>query len=471
MPVRDLLLIAATAAELAEARPASPAADDGLSGAPVPARSSADELVRDAVRAVMQRALDGLAAADDDGGGTSVNDGGAHIDAIQGIVRALDAAEQPVSNGKALHSFTGEVDTSAAGDPVSGFRQEVWESLQGFATGPPSTPAAAAALVHILDLLSAITRPAGQASRWGEWRPPASAPGAGPDAQHSLLLSCTLAVVGPLWPSPAGDVAALDLADVSVARSLFRRLLEASDSPAQLMALADLLESTWRDGCELQDAAAAVKAEDATASPSERADAANGSTGRSAAAVLAAGGSDYAVGLPGTWVPAVTEASKHVDVPAECPLHDCWAALLEAMVRRGHLAAAVKILDAHAGQPPRLTAAEAHSLAAAAHECAGATPGKPVLASIEGVRHGTEAYPAKVPNSTLAVARASSFHTVPIIRTYGSHRQPWLLIDWHVAILRGARVDMVLAMQALRTLCWLVSCSRTTSSLPLRWKC
>jgi hypothetical protein len=53
-------------------------------------------------------------------------------------------------------------------------------------------------------------------------------------------------------------------------------------------------------------------------------------------------------------------------------MHDCWAALLVAMVRREQVAAAVKILDANTGQPPRLTAAEAHSVATAAHDCAGA---------------------------------------------------------------------------------------------------
>ena len=356
-PVAHLLFIAATAVQLAEAQPTSPAVYNGLSGAPAPVNGYAPavELLGDALRAVLQRALKGL--ADDEE--ASVDDSPPHVDAIQGVVRALDTAEEPVSEGS--HAGAGDADSAPAAEAFNAYRREVWDALQGFATGPPNTAAAAAARVYILDLLSAIARPAGQASRWGGWRPPAPAPGAGPDAQHSLLLSCTLSVVGPLWSGPAGDVSADDMADVNAARALFQRLLEASDSAGQLMALADLLESTWRDGRELSETPGA-DGEDAGKGQPGQADAAGGST--------AANADSDAITV--SWIPAVTEASNHVDVPAECPLHDCWAALLVAMVRHEQVAAAVKLLDAHAGQPPRLTAAEAHSVAAAAHEYAGA---------------------------------------------------------------------------------------------------
>lgn len=364
-PVMDLLWIAATAVQLADARLAPPVPlNNGHGDEQAPVHSSgamAEELVHDALSASLRTALEGLADE-----GTAEDAASAHVDALQGVVRALDATDmRTVAEGDVPPAAAASADSEAADQAVSQYRQEVWDALQGLTTGPASNPAAVAARVHVLDLLSAIARVPGPAgpSRWGDWRPPAGAAGSGTNAQHSLLLSCTLALVEPLWPAPVGEVSAADLADVVAATALFMRLLDAAESPQQLAALAELLEDTWRHGAELAPTAVGVdKPEHGGSAPGANPDATSGA---------AAANAVFESGQRGCWVPAAAEGSDQADEQELCTLHACWAALLGAMVRRGQVAAVVKLVDAHAEQKRWLAAAEAHRLAAITYSNAG----------------------------------------------------------------------------------------------------
>jgi len=382
--VATLQLVAAEAVQLAETQLAPPVSlDNGHSSAAVPSRSggaAAEELVHAALSAVLQAAVEGLADES-----TSEEDAATvHIDAVQGVVRALDAA------GSAANGSVAAADVSPAGAPstdaedaqqaVTRYRQEVWDALQGFATAHASSrassPAAVAARVHVLDLLSAIARHPGTGGppRWGDWRPPAAAAGSGPDAQHSLVYSCTRALLDPLWPDQTGAMTPADLADVSAARSLFTRLLDAAESPQQLAALAELLEDTWQNGAELASVEAGT---DQTGQGSSVCDeAGNAEAVAAVSAVSDQPVSDVAgaSGRRGCWVPAIAEGDDEADEPDLCALHDCWAALLIAMLRHGQTAAVVKLVDGHAASPHWLTPGEAHSLATAAYSSAGALP-------------------------------------------------------------------------------------------------
>ncbi len=376
-----LQLVAAQAVQLADAQLAPPVPlDDGHSSAAVPNRSgaaAAEELVHAALSAVLQAALEGLADES-----TPEDAATAHIDAVQGVVRALDAAAESTSNGSVAEVDVSSADTlstdaEGAQHAISRYRQEVWDALQGFVTAPASSPAAAAARAHVLDLLSAIARHPGSGGppRWGDWRPPTAAAGSGPDAQHSLLYSCTRALLEPLWPDQTGAMTPADLADVSAARSLFMRLLDAAESPQQLAALAELLEDTWQNGAELAPVAAGTDQTEQGSSVSREA----GGDAVADAAVSAV--SEHPVsdvtgasGQRGCWVPAVAEVDDEADEPDLCVLHDCWAALLIAMLRHGQTAAVVKLVDGHAASPHWLTPGEAHSLATAAYSSAGALP-------------------------------------------------------------------------------------------------
>jgi hypothetical protein len=103
---------------------------------------------------------------------------------------------------------------------------------------------------QVLALVSQLSAHAGGAGRWGGWEPRDDGAGAdGSSTRRALLLSCTLALLGPLWPSV--HVAADDLADAAAAEALFARLLAAATSTAQLDALAELLATTWGNGALL----------------------------------------------------------------------------------------------------------------------------------------------------------------------------------------------------------------------------
>ena len=405
--------------QLADAQSASPLPqENGHSGAAAPVRHgcpAAEELVHAAFGAVLQTALQGLADES-----TPEEAATAHIDAIQGVVRSLDVAES-AANGSVpdtdtLPAAAASTDAEVAQQAIDRYRQEVWDALQGFATAPTSAPAAVAARVHMLDLLSAVARAAGPGipSRWGDWRPPAAAAGSGPDAQHSLLYSCTRALLEPLWPDPIGIVAPADLADVSAARALFARLLAAAESPQQLGALAELLGDTWRDGAELAPAAAdTAQGEQGSAVSAE-------STGDAAEVAAvdaisrrhvqdACGASDER----GGWVPAAAEGDDGAEEPGLCALHDCWAALLTVMVRHGQLAAVVKLVDAHADHPHRLTAAEAHSLATAAYDSAGAFPH--AVRCCTALRRGQHSHQGFMPGVRAACCSMTALHAVTCV--------------------------------------------------------
>ena len=359
----------------AQSTPPHPREDgNSIAAAPVSrGRAAAEGLVHAALGTVLQTALEGLADES-----TSQDAAMAHVDTIQGVVRALDAVDS-TANGTVA-----EVQESPAGAPsadagleqqaIGRYRQDVWDALQGFAEAPANAAAAAAARVHVLDLLSAIARASGPAgpSRWGDWRPPAAAAGSGPDAQHSLLYSCTRALLEPLWPDLTGSVSPADLADVSAAKGLFARLLDAAESPQQLAALAELLEDTWRNGAELAPVAASIEQTEHGSKAKESGDDAAQDAAASATSQRQESDASGAFGQQGCWVPAAAEGEDEAEEADLGLLHDCWSALLVAMLRRGQTAAVVQLIDAHGDQPHWLSAAEAHSLAAAAFSTAGA---------------------------------------------------------------------------------------------------
>ena len=371
-PIAHLAFIATTAVQLAESRvtPQLPL-QNGHSSASAFGGSEAAEaqaFVNDALSSVLQTALEGIADE-----GTSEDAAMAHVDAVQGIVRALDAVNSVIAEEREPAAAT-STDSEIAEQTISQYRQKVWDALQSLASEPASTSAAATVRLHVLDLLSAIARPPGPAGppRWGDWRPPAAAAGSGPDAQHSLLLSRSRALVEPLWPGQAGAMSPADLADVGAAKALFARLLDAADSPQQLAALAELLDDTWQDGAEL--APAAPGTHDGGGDSGDSSDAVRDAAAVSAQAAQAeehVGDASEPSGQDVCWVPAAREDCDPADEPALSALHACWAALLGAMVRRGQVAAVAKIIDAHAEQPRWLSVGEAHSLASDTYTSAG----------------------------------------------------------------------------------------------------
>lgn len=370
LAVASLLRIAAAAYQLCH--DSSRRASNSKEGPEEPAPAAATAAVGTALQAVLERALQGLVDES-----TSGEDEESHVDAVQGVVRALDAPQASREPASADAQAPEASDDQQATE-VDGYRDAMWAALQQYVATAPTSQAASHTHVHILDILSALSQASSdggsgsQPSRWGSWRAPATGEIAG-GAPDSLLLSCTAALVAPLWPAGQVQVMAADVTDTRAAGALFQRLLAHSRGAQQLSALAELLNSTWRNGALLAER---VTAE---AVPEEEASAARGGPADSepadpepAAAQAALADFDDAWGAEDEgavttseagdcWVPQ-QEASVDEDVDV-CALHACWAALLAAMVRQGHEGLAIKQLDLAEGAAVLLTAVEAHDLA------------------------------------------------------------------------------------------------------------
>lgn len=411
-PVASLLLIAATAQQLSlcTGSVSDPTFEETASQASPPA--AAVEAVRAAMQEVVQSAFSGIA-----GDEISQEDAEVHVDAIQGIVRALDAphclSEEAEVNSD---SDLAELEEGGLESILKGYRDAVWQALQQHVMQAPTARAASYAHVHMLDILSALSQGGGKAPgapsnrRWGAW----SVPGSDDSAQmgaHSLLLSCTAAMVAPLWPEAGRQLTAADVCDTSAASKLFLALLASAHSELQLTALAELLSSTWRNGDALDPAEPLESVEEETGYTMDTGMHSSAVSGPEAADTIIPGDSNHKgldpdlaaaqaalaefedgwgseaedanedEGLdsarwesredPGDcWVPG---DSSNSDVDCDvCILHNCWAALLIAMAEQHHSGLVVTQLDGAEQGRLLLTESEAHGLACCVWKSAGA---------------------------------------------------------------------------------------------------
>ena len=389
-PVASLLIIAAKAIQLCQDR-----GTDGHSLAPFssesempaePAQTSAATAVGTALQTVLERALAGLVDE-----AASEEDTENHIDAIQGVVRALEAdqGKREPQGATVNGTLITEGQTAAA---VDGCRDAAWAALQQYVATTSASHGAKSAHVYILDILSALSQrsgdgaDAGRLSRWGSWQAPAENQD-GDALEHSLLLSCTAALVAPLWPEAAVTLTAADVRDCEAAAALFRRLLGTSRGAQQLGALAELLRSTWRIGGALASPANATGEslsvpEGSAAGVAGEAGACREDPELAAAQSALADFDDWGQDEGGArqvsepvadkdcWVPQ-HEGGEHENAGV-CAVHACWAALLVVMVKQGCLELAFQQLDAPYDAGELLTPSEAHNLARTTWHAAGA---------------------------------------------------------------------------------------------------
>ncbi|KAG2491906.1 hypothetical protein HYH03_009857 [Edaphochlamys debaryana] len=350
----------------AAAEPAAAEAAAGLAAA----------AVVDATESALDRVVVEATGAAGAGGAATV----VGLARLQGVLRCLDTPSTSASAAAA--AADGEAGSAAvaaaapSGPPpavLAALREAVWGCLQRFTDEggrlAAVEAAAAATAAALLDLQAGL----GSRAMWSDWRGSAAAGGAGGGAnrlRQRLLLARTKTLLAeatapPLAAPPGPDA----LASLAAAEAFFLgRLLPPPAAPpadvATLRLLGRLLTEVWRDGAVWDEPA------------------------------------------------APSAGSAEAAEEGVSPLHRCWAAVARELLRGGHLAAAVSLLDpppSAAGAAPDAGASDGGAAAAAGP----AAPLRPLSESdldslIAAVADGTLASPAAAgPDGTAAATAAA----------------------------------------------------------------